>query len=41
MRAQIDPAEKVAAAPAWLLDQFEELHMSLTDDQLIHEAIER
>jgi integrase len=36
----VDPAKKLTAAPAWFLDQFEELRMSLSDEQLIHEAVE-
>lgn len=39
-RAQKDSASQLNAAPGLFLDQFEELRMSLSNEQLIHEAIE-
>ena len=39
-RLKWTPPIKPAAPPRWFLDQFEELRMSLSDEQLTHEAIE-
>ena len=43
LRYNLDPqrpnSNRSASAPAWLLDEFEELRMNLSDDQLTAEAI--